>query len=238
MNDRPSGQIYQLLPRAAADIGPVAKSRKNSQQNYSFRGIEDVMNAVNPVLARHGISTVPRVTDLRRDEKATQKGGQLTVTVLTVDYYFFAPDGSCVVATVVGEGMDSGDKSANKAMSAAFKYAVGQVLNIPFEVVDSEDDDPEPAPAANHARPGGGPSPAMNRSKITAEQAANLHRGLAKYHVPMEAFCEEFSVETVEEIATSVYGEACHWIANHGPKFLERYNALAAAPEPEIAKAF
>jgi hypothetical protein len=42
---------------------------------------------------------------------------------------------------VVGEGMDSADKSSNKAMAVAFKYACFQVFCIPTEEMTNDDPD-------------------------------------------------------------------------------------------------
>ena len=54
-------------------------------------------------------------------------------------YTFYAKDGSSVQCVVVGEGMDSGDKATNKAMSIAFKYACFQVFCIPTEEMKDPD---------------------------------------------------------------------------------------------------
>ncbi|MGI5872838.1 MAG: ERF family protein [Bacillota bacterium] len=143
--------IYKKIIEAASEMEPVAKSRRNSQQNYNFRGIDDVVNAISPILSKHGILTVPEVQDMRRETITNAKGSQLNYTVATVKYNFYAEDGSYITATVLGEGMDSGDKSANKAMSSAYKYALFQVFHIPTEetspYTDSEIDSPE-APIA------------------------------------------------------------------------------------------
>jgi hypothetical protein len=42
-------------------------------------------------------------------------------------------DGSSHVISTIGEAMDSGDKATNKAMSAAYKYALMQAFCIPTE---------------------------------------------------------------------------------------------------------
>ena len=99
------------------------------------------MNAVHEPCMKFGLTILPRVTKMTRETWQSKAGADIHVTVLEVTYSFFAPDGSSVEACVVGEGMDSGDKSSNKAMSAALKYALGQVLLIAFEVTDSEKDD-------------------------------------------------------------------------------------------------
>lgn len=123
----------------------VAKDSKNPQQGYKYRGIDAVMNAINPALRKAKIFAAPEVIESSREERTTSKGGLLIYSIAKVKYTFYAADGSNVSAIVVGEGMDSGDKSFNKAMSAAFKYALFQVFCIPTEeMMDSEADSPEP----------------------------------------------------------------------------------------------
>jgi hypothetical protein len=141
--------IYTLIPKVMDEIGAIGKDRKNIQQNYQFRGIDDLYNAVHSALARHGVFCVPTVIDQKREERPSKSGGVLIYTVLTIKYTFYAPDGSFFDAVVIGEGMDSGDKSGNKAMSGAQKYALLQVFCIPTEEPkDSENESPEVKPIA------------------------------------------------------------------------------------------
>lgn len=149
-----ASEIFGLIQKVMQDIGVVGKSRKNEQQGYAFRGIDDFLNAVHPVLAKHGIFPVPEVLEHSREERRTQKGGILIYTIMRVKVTFFAPDGSSVSAVTVGEGMDSGDKSANKAQSAALKYALIQTFCVPTnELHDSEEDSPQVAPRQQPAKP-------------------------------------------------------------------------------------
>lgn len=157
--DAPAGAIYKAIIKVMQDGVHVQKARKNPQQGYAFRGIDDFYNAYSPVLAANGIFVVPKVVAQHREERQTKHGGVLIYTILTVDHYFYAADGSHVVARTVGEAMDSGDKSSNKSMSAAMKYALIEVFLAPTdEPKDTEYDTPEPAP--RHAPPPRLPAPA------------------------------------------------------------------------------
>lgn len=139
--------IFRAMPAIMKEVGHIEKSRQNPQQGYKFRGIDEVYEAVQLVFAKHGVFPVPFVQGSTREERQTQKGGVLIYTILTVDTTFYAEDGSSVTARTVGEAMDSGDKSSNKAMSAAMKYAIIEALCIPTrEAKDTEDESPEPAP--------------------------------------------------------------------------------------------
>ena len=115
--------IYQTVNAVMAEIGAIGKTSKNQQQGFMYRGVDAVMNALGPLFAKHKLFCVPEILEQRREERQTTKGGNLIYSICTVKYTFYAEDGSSVESVVIGEGMDSGDKATNKAMSIAFKYA-------------------------------------------------------------------------------------------------------------------
>lgn len=134
--ERKSMSVYKAICAITAELSKVgiSKDSTNSQQNYRFRGIDAVYGALSPLLAKHGLCVLPRVTERSVMEKETRNGGTLFYTVLKVEFDFVAAeDGSKHTVCTVGEAMDSGDKSSNKAMSAAYKYACFQAFCIPTE---------------------------------------------------------------------------------------------------------
>ena len=133
------GKIYASIIAAMADIEPIAKGQKNEKQGFSFRGVDVIMNELQPILKKHGLFIVPKVVLVTRSEKATNSGGVLLYSVVTMEYTMYAVDGSFVVGSTVGEGMDSGDKASNKAMSVALKYFLLQTFCIPTD--DAKDPD-------------------------------------------------------------------------------------------------
>lgn len=130
---KPAFGIIAAISRVMSDIGAVGKTSVNKQQDFKYRGIDAVMNALQPALIKHNVCIVPEVLEQAREERITSRGNNLIYAILKVRYDFYASDGTCVSATVIGEGMDSGDKASNKAMSVAFKYACCQVFCIPTE---------------------------------------------------------------------------------------------------------
>jgi hypothetical protein len=137
------GQIFGLIGKAMEDIGAIGKDSVNKQQGFKYRGIDAVMNAMNPVMRKYGLFLTPEVLDHKREERQTSSGGRLIYSILTMRYTMYAPDGSSVSAVVIGEGMDSGDKASNKAMSVAMKYAMFQLFCIPTEeMVDPDSETP------------------------------------------------------------------------------------------------
>jgi hypothetical protein len=119
---------------AAMTKDGIGKSRKNEQQGYKFRGIDDVYNALAPFLASAKLCILPRVLERSVNERVTPKGTTLFYVVLSVEFDLVsAVDGSMHTVKTYGEAMDSGDKATNKAMSAAYKYMAMEVFCIPTE---------------------------------------------------------------------------------------------------------
>ena len=112
----------------------IGKGRKNMQQGYSFRGVDDVYNALSPFLAEHGLCILPRMLSRELTERESAKGAALFYVVVVGEFDFVcAEDGSKHTVRTYGEAMDSADKATNKAMSAAYKYACMQAFSIPTE---------------------------------------------------------------------------------------------------------
>ena len=149
------GNIYQAITDIMSEGYAITKDKRNAQQGFKYRGIDDVLNTFQPLLAKHHVFVVPEVLDQQRQERTTGKGGSLLYSLLRMRYTFYAEDGSSVSAVVVGEGMDSGDKASNKAMSVAMKYAMFQVFCIPTEEMQDPDaETPEPSkPKAEQPTP-------------------------------------------------------------------------------------
>lgn len=129
-------KVYEKIAAVTAEMSRIgiSKDSKNASQNYMFRGIDAVYGALSPLLAKHGLCILPRVVDRSVSEQQSKSGGVLFYTALRVEFDFVAAeDGSKHTVCTIGEAMDSGDKSSNKAMSAAYKYACFQAFCIPTE---------------------------------------------------------------------------------------------------------
>ena len=135
--------VYKAIAAVQGDLAKVgiAKERRNTQgSGYNFRGIDDVYAALSPLLAKHGLVVIPRLIEREQVERASQRGGALFYTTVKAEFDFVAvEDGSKHTAATYGEAMDSGDKSTNKAMSAAYKYAAFMTFAIPTEGDDDAD---------------------------------------------------------------------------------------------------
>lgn len=133
--------ITVLLNKVMKEVQPVAKTDRNVAQNFNFRGIDSVVNAVSPALKKYGVIVMPNVVAY---EYSTVEVGikrtQMGHARLTVEYTFHGPAGDCLTTVVVSEAMDSGDKATAKAMSVAFRIALLQSLALPTDEADPDHD--------------------------------------------------------------------------------------------------
>lgn len=141
--------IYKKMSEVMKDIGFIGKNQKNSAQGFKFRGIDDLLNTLYPSLIKHGVFISPKcVSEEHLIKDVTRSNGKAGVdkhVAIQMEYTFYAEDGSKVtVGPIPAEGIDSGDKATNKALSAALKYALIQTFSIPTEdTVDGDSTSPE-----------------------------------------------------------------------------------------------
>ena len=164
--------IYGLIGQAMQKIGAIGKNTKNAQQGFMYRGIDAVMNALSPVMSELGLFICPEVIEQTREERTNKNGTNLLYSILKIKYTMFAPDGSNVSCVVIGEGMDTGDKASNKAMSVGLKYACFQLFMIPTEEMI------DPDAEVHEVKPKTAPKPVQTPMKkdvpATVEQTATL----------------------------------------------------------------
>ena len=199
--------IYESIHAVMEEVGAIGKQKRNAQQGFLYRGIDDVMNALNPALINHRLFIVPEVMEHRREERQTVKGGNLIYSVCRVKYTFYAEDGSHVEAVVVGEGMDSGDKASNKALSAAFKYACFQVFCIPTEEMLDPDAEIHKTRPSGHqdAPPTSRPQKESSEPRISQEQFNDLMRECERTGKSWRAICGLYKVEKFTDMTVEQY---------------------------------
>lgn len=143
-------KIHPAMIAVMRDVAAIGKNSENKQQGFKFRGIDTIYNEMHGLMSKHGIVMLPLAGEPRSEERPTKLGGVLRYVTLPMTYRFMAEDGSSVDCTVVGEGMDSGDKATNKAMAIGHKYALLQTFLIPTEdMPDPDSETHEPAPREN-----------------------------------------------------------------------------------------
>lgn len=161
-------KVYEAIAAITGELTKlgIPKNSRNTQQGYKFRGIDDVYATLSPLLARFKLCILPRVIERTVLERESKSGGALFYTVLKMEFDFVsAEDGSKHTACTIGEAMDSGDKSSNKSMSAAYKYCCFQAFCIPTEGEAANDSDASTHEVVAYGEPTEPPPPSWDGSQ-------------------------------------------------------------------------
>jgi hypothetical protein len=225
--------IYSRIPAIMAEVEAIEKGRRNAAQGYSFRGIDDMYNALHPLFAKHQVFITKAVLSETRTERTNKNGAVMFCVVLKVRFTYFAPDGSSIIDETVGEGMDSGDKATNKALSAAFKYSVMQLLMIPTEEEkDSEVHTPEIVAQPQHRQQSQN-RPAQQPAKPQQAQQPQQQTPPPAPAPVLDSEHKEY-VETIKAVCTEAKQNDCI-PANLRAEIKERWGQITASKQAAIA---
>ncbi|MGZ2411016.1 ERF superfamily protein [Sphingomonas sp. F9_3S_D5_B_2] len=134
--------VYGAITAITGDFAQlgIAKSHRNEIDQYLYRSIDDVLNRLSPLLAKHRLCVLPRVIDRVVTDRDGPGEALLVNVALRVVYAIVsADDGSSHEVESFGEALDSGDKATAKAMSSAYKIAMLQTFCIPVTDVEEPD---------------------------------------------------------------------------------------------------
>lgn len=164
-----SENVYTAINAVMREVGYVQKGGKMQYgDKYTYAKESDFIAAVRPLLVEHGVVVFPSgVLQLNQDTYPTNRGGEMNRDTAIIRFHFHhgASDTGFDVE-VLGQGADSGDKSANKAMTAALKYALRQALLI------ETGDDPDDTASAQNERASKKPASNGNQRQPVSKPAA------------------------------------------------------------------
>lgn len=201
--------IHHAINEVYKRIGYVAKKGKvdmGNNRSYKFAGEAEFIAAIRPEMAELGIYQQPLHVEIvtnERIESEKEWNGKITKSyqhraVIKTVYRFIHKDSATwVEVTAIGEGMDTGDKAFNKAMTGANKYAVRQLF-----MIETGDDPDKYASDEN-----GGIVPAPREAKSVFKNAATR-----------KTYCENI-IQTIE--GSETVDDLNEAISLYKPKFEE-----------------
>lgn len=175
----------------AKQVGAVGKTGTNTSQNYKFRGVDAVINAVSPALRDHGLVIWPELISVEYDTSISKSGTQQQMARLIVKYNVQAIDGDPISGIVAAEAFDTGDKATAKAMSVAYRTFMIQLLCLPT-------DEPDPDESSYDTRPKAAPASATDWLKLAAE-AKNIDELKAIYGQAQKAGASEMILDAIKK---------------------------------------
>lgn len=117
--------IYKKILAVMQEIKAIGKNQTATDKDFSFRGIDEIVNALHPLFQKHGIFTTT--------EALSHQVNAVGKTIVNVRFSFFAEDSSFVASIVCGEAVDKGEHGTAKAMSVAQRICLTQMFMIPTD---------------------------------------------------------------------------------------------------------
>lgn len=183
MSESKGKSLSAKIAAISKELGAIAKSGKNKEQGYAFIEYAEVSGKMRDLFDKHGIAIYPEVESVLQSETVTSKYGKegyhyiLAMKFLVVN----ADDqNDKFERSWLGEAIDYGDKSINKAETSGVKYFYMRLFNI-SEKGDSDND----SDASSHdiAKSKVMKSPEADFAKIEADVAKiNDMDSLAEYY--------------------------------------------------------
>jgi hypothetical protein len=207
-SDKPA--VQEALCAVMGAVRSISKDRRVTEgpARFSFRGVDDVMEAVGPALREHGVVFAPsRVVSLDHERYTTARGSLMDGVTIIVEYTVTGPNGDTMTVAAAGQAADSGDKAVPKAMSVAYRTALLEALCIPAG---------EPDPDASvHER-------AAEESPIIEDPAASLRSRVAQLGIAKKKTIQQITDDFTEWSMGKQIGSA-------SPELLASYiNAINA----------
>jgi type IV secretory pathway VirJ component len=201
---QPVPAIYSSIIGVMDDIGAIGKDKKNSMQGFNYRGIDDVMNALQPALIKNSIFITSELIDTRTEERTTSKGGLMIYRINRYKFHFISGiDGSEITTEALGEASDTSDKASNKSMSVAYKYACFQIFCIPTEEMVDPDSETVEAKAPSKAPAKAQPAKSESQKPANAAAPSNAAETKAESKVAESTTSQPQQQPTAQQATTT-----------------------------------
>lgn len=133
-----TGTVFERWLAVMGDCQAIGKNEKTTGgSKFSFRGVDTVVNAVGPILRKHGVFVAPSKASVEYRSFSSKSGTQMLEAFVTAGYTVYGAGGDSFTMEVVAQASDASDKATTQAMSVAQRTALLQGLTVPT-------DDPEP----------------------------------------------------------------------------------------------
>ena len=124
------------------ELGAIAKSGHNSEQNYDFIEYAEVSGKMRELFDKHGVAIFPHVENIIRCDEVQSKYGKIGYHYIIAMRFLIvnADDQTDQIERYwTGEATDYGDKGINKAETSGVKYFYMRLFNI-SEKGDADND--------------------------------------------------------------------------------------------------
>src|SRR5690349_24134479 len=110
--------VYAAINAITAELAGsgIPKTRFNEVDDYKYRSIDDVLDRLAPLLAKHRLCVLPSELERSVTERADEQDPLLLHVALRIEFILTSVDvGTSHTVKTCGEALDGGDKATAKA---------------------------------------------------------------------------------------------------------------------------
>lgn len=128
-----------------AEMPAIEKNESAKGLSYKFRSINQIINTLQPLMAKHGVTTSIKVDEWKNEflpdpnQYNPHRVKCFATVLVTVRFYGDGPE-DFIETQELAFASDHSDKSATQAMSMAEKYAIVRALKIRTEDMKDPDE--------------------------------------------------------------------------------------------------
>jgi len=226
-----SAEVYKAMIKVMSSVGYVQKQRVKGL-NYTYAGERALIEALRPAMVDAGLFIFPlEVVNHRQDDYTTKSGAIMQRDSVVVKYRIAHTSGEHIDIETVGLGADTGDKSSNKAMTGALKYALRQA----FLIETGDDPDKDASVAATNrkpvrqAAPNGDTSAMVKRLHILGKQLYG-----DEWDAKKEELVQSYTKDANRKSSRDLNADQLAQLINGLQKRLPAQPALVEAPEAAV----
>lgn len=203
--------LAEAVCRVMEQVGYVQKDKRmQSGGSYRYVSVEAVIDALRPEMIKQQLVLLPSdVQPLTLEHFEGKNGGRQNRTQLKYTFKLLhAPSGESEPVVVIGEAIDVGDKSSNKAMTAARKYA----LILAFNIETGDDPDDTPSHTQERAQPTQQPAP-QKPANVALRARYAMRLGQCKTREEYQQACADIGVDVKAGLLTDADRDALAAVA-------------------------
>lgn len=186
------------MSAAKAEIKPIVKNREvdfparngGTRTNYKYEDLAAIADAVDPILAKYGLSYRHR---------SKQEGKILTVTCVMSHR-----DGHYEETSLFAGNDESGNKNAIQSIGSAATYLQRYTLKLALGLATSKDDD--------------GKAAGETEESLTEQEIADLNALITEVGADKQRFLKHLGVESLDVIYRKKFKEVCAMLREKGKR--------------------
>jgi hypothetical protein len=217
----PIGNIAKAVAGVMTKVGTIPKNGHNKFHNYHYVRMEDLLHATTPLMGEHGLMLLQNEIEIQRVETRVNVLYEFTLAHESGETFVFHQSGMAAARDSKGNW---DDKAINKCHTAARKYALSALFQVPSGDFDDADEGGDAnQPAEQRRVPGPKATPDAGPKKPAPTQLSQ-EGGPQKIVMPQGTTADQWAAAYIQNIGKAMTKEQIAQWESLNDDFLQRIN--------------